>query len=95
MTDSLPLWDFFGLGHPAPVVGARLVTSELPEDVPVPISGVGKPPEMRCVFFSAFKNAYYVRVRHKGKELSRSFFATPEEAMVIRDRLEREIGKVA
>jgi peptidyl-tRNA hydrolase len=50
---------------------------------------------MRCVFYSEFKNAYYVRVRHKGKELSRSFFSTPEEAMVVRDDLERRIGKVA
>jgi hypothetical protein len=95
MSDDLPILDFFGLGHPAPVVGARFVTPELPEDTPAPTSGAGKPPEMRCVFYSEFKNAYYVRVRHKGKELSRSFFSTPEEAMVVRDDLERRIGKVA
>jgi hypothetical protein len=98
MSDYLPLWNIFGLGHPAPVVGARFVSPALPEDSAHPFTGVAKavkPVEMRCVFFSAFKNAYYVRVRHNGKKVQRSFFSTPEEAMAARDELERQLGKVA
>lgn len=74
------------------------MTPELPEDSPHPFSGVAKsdkPVEMRCVFYSPFKNAYYTRVKHNGKRMQRGMFATAEEAMAVRDTLERILGKVA
>ncbi len=95
--DHLPLWDFFGLGHPAPVVGARFVSHALPEDgsdKPPGVSKSDKPKEMRCVFWSEFRRAYYVRVRHQGRRLQRGMFATAEEARAQRDELERLMGKV-
>lgn len=82
MNDYATLWDTLGLGHPAPTVGARLVSSST------------KPHAMRCIYYSEFKAAYYVRVRHKGVRMQRGFFETPEDATGIRDELEAKLGKI-
>lgn len=66
-------------------------------DPPAPSPGhfkPTKPHDMRCIYYSEFKAAYYVRVRHKGVRMQRGFFETPEDATGIRDELEAKLGKI-
>lgn len=93
MNDYEPLWNAFGLGQPAPVLGARLVSpSSDQDDSPNPKEVKAlKPHEMRCIYYSELKKAYYVRVRYKGAIMQRAFFETAEDAMGIRDELEAKL----
>ncbi len=89
-----PIWDALKLGHPKPVTKARLVSPTLPEDSPdldYAARKAGRPLEMRCIYYSTYRSAYYVLIRHKGKKYQRAFFDTPEKAMAARDELQQTL----
>ncbi len=91
-----PIWDALNLGHPKPVTRARLVSAALPEDaqdLEYETVKASRPAEMRCVYYSPYRSAYYVLIRRNGKKHQRAFFDTPEKAMAARDELQQALDR--
>lgn len=85
-----PIWDAMRLGHPKPVIGARLISlveSDDMQKMDYEIEKANKPDEMRCVFYSPHKSAYYIVIKRNGKRYRLAFFDTVEDAIVARDEL--------
>lgn len=90
-----PIWDTLRLGHPKPVLGARLISLVESDDMQktdYEIEKTNRPDEMRCVFYSSHKSAYYVVIKRNGKRYKMAFFDTAEAAITARDELLQSIG---
>lgn len=87
-----PIWDALRLGHPKPVIGARLVSPDTSEYTAYLESAktkttAKKPEKILCVYYSAYNSAYYVIIKRNGKRYRLAFFDTVEDAIVARDEL--------